>query len=75
MECTQVSWYYSLYYCSSRVPISSILLRHHNHTFAMCYTCKDGWIPIVSNLLLALLVFGLSASVDVGAFRDKLKKK
>jgi predicted Na+-dependent transporter len=33
------------------------------------------WIPIVSNILLGLLVFGLSASVDVASFRDKLKKK
>jgi predicted Na+-dependent transporter len=33
------------------------------------------WIPIVSNLLLGLLVFGLSASVDVAAFKEKLEKK
>jgi len=32
-------------------------------------------ISVVSNALLGLLVFGLSASVDVAAFKDKLKKR
>ena len=44
----------------------------------MCYTCKGSdveWTGVVSNALLFLLVCGLSASVDVGAFREKLKKK
>jgi hypothetical protein len=30
---------------------------------------------VVSNVLLGALVFGLSASVDVEAFREKLKQK
>ena len=41
----------------------------------MCYTCESFWISVTSNFLLGLLVFGLSASVDVNAFREKLKKK
>jgi len=33
------------------------------------------WVEIVANALLGLLVFGLSASVDVEAFKKKLEKK
>ena len=32
------------------------------------------WISAVSYLLLSVLVFGLSASVDINAFREKLKR-
>jgi hypothetical protein len=68
------------FYIQSQPPQSQTSTRgglaaNNNNNNANLFTQSDAWVAIVSNLLLGLLVFGLSASVDVAAFREKLKKK